>query len=379
MNINNIQKLEEIMKHYKLTFVNDVDLEKLTREIKVDFIDNDGYKYNLSYSNLYNAYKRNNNIAIFFNKNIYTIDNIRNYLKIINPTTELVSDNVSNAKEICEWKCLQHGEIFKKSWNEIKNGHYNCSKCSDVLRKKRYDKRRNSLEDIKIKALNDYNIEIISDEYINNLTLLDFICNKHKDKGVQKKAWATIISNKLPCTYCSKEDTLKKMTKSQEQFEKEVFETHGDKYEVISEYKTSAQKVRCKCKKCNKEFEIKASHLIDGHGCRNCIKSKGEECIELFLLNNGIKYIREYRFFDCIGVCKTLPFDFYLEEYNICIEYQGIQHYKPVELFGGEKQFKIQQINDEIKREYCKNNGIKLIEISYKDFKRINEILSTSI
>lgn len=169
------------------------------------------------------------------------------------------------------------------------------------------------------------------------------------------------------------------MTKSQEQFEKEVFETHGDKYEVISEYKTSAQKVRCKCKKCNKEFEIKASHLIDGHGCRNCIKSKGEECIELFLLNNGIKYIREHRFFDCIGVCKTLPFDFYLEEYNICIEYQGIQHYKPVELFGGEKQFKIQQINDEIKREYCKNNGIKLIEISYKNFKRINEILSTSI
>ena len=59
----------------------------------------------------------------------------------------------------------------------------------------------------------------------------------------------------------------------------------------------------------------------------------------------------------------------------MCIEFQGIQHYKPVEIFGGLKKFKEQQINDNIKRKYCKNNNIYLLEISYKDIESISEIL----
>lgn len=380
MTIENKQKLEEIMEYYSLSFIDEQDFENLKRCSKVDFIDNYGYKYNLSYSNLHCSYKRKGLLARFFNKNIYTIDNIKNYIILNKLDIELLSENISDAKDRnVKWKCLKHNEIFLKSWNAIKNGNYSCRECSKILNNKKIDKKRNDLEEIKSKALNDYDIEIISDMYINNLTPLDFICNKHRDRGVQSKTWGTIISNKLPCTYCSKEDTLKKVTKSNEQFKKEVFEVHGEKYEVISEYKNANKKVKCKCHKCGIEFKIKASHLLAGHGCGNCIKSKGEEVIERYLLDNNINYIREHRFSDCIGICRTLPFDFYLEEYNTCIEYQGVQHYKPVELFGGEKQFQIQQTNDKTKREYCKNNNIKLIEISYKDYKKIEDILSTSI
>jgi hypothetical protein len=52
---------------------------------------------------------------------------------------------------------------------------------------------------------------------------------------------------------------------------------------------------------------------------------------------------------------------------NICIEYDGIQHYESSDYFGGEKEFIIQQLKDNIKTEYCKNNNIKLIRIKYDE------------
>jgi hypothetical protein len=60
-----------------------------------------------------------------------------------------------------------------------------------------------------------------------------------------------------------------------------------------------------------------------------------------------------------------LSFDFYLPNERICIEYNGQQHYKSCDIFGGEEGFEKQQIRDNIKRQYCKDNGIKLIEIPY--------------
>lgn len=54
---------------------------------------------------------------------------------------------------------------------------------------------------------------------------------------------------------------------------------------------------------------------------------------------------------------------------NVCllIEVQGRQHYMPVDIFGGQKQFEIQRFNDNKKREYCKNRNIPLLELSYKE------------
>ena len=80
------------------------------------------------------------------------------------------------------------------------------------------------------------------------------------------------------------------------------------------------------------------------------------------------------RFDDCKNK-NTLPFDFYIPSLNVAIEYDGIQHYEPVDIFGGQEQFEIQQKNDNIKNEYCKNNNLKLYRISYKDFDNLEEII----
>ena len=79
--------------------------------------------------------------------------------------------------------------------------------------------------------------------------------------------------------------------------------------------------------------------------------------------------------------CKNifpLPFDFYIPHKDICIEYDGEQHYKPIEYFGGVKKFKRLKRNDNIKNKYCKENNIKLIRIKYSQYKNIDKILKKS-
>ena len=89
-------------------------------------------------------------------------------------------------------------------------------------------------------------------------------------------------------------------------------------------------------------------------------------------------YIREYRFDNCKYKYR-LPFDFYLTEYNICIEYDGKQYYEPVEYFGGEKAFKETKKRDATKNNYCQNNDIKLIRIPYWEFDNIENILEKEL
>lgn len=98
------------------------------------------------------------------------------------------------------------------------------------------------------------------------------------------------------------------------------------------------------------------------------------------LENNNIQYVPQYRFDDC-KYKGQLSFDFYLPEYNICIEYQGKQHYVPIEYFGGQKNFETQIHRDNIKKEYCNKNNILLIDIpyTYNSIDTISQYLLTQI
>ena len=70
-----------------------------------------------------------------------------------------------------------------------------------------------------------------------------------------------------------------------------------------------------------------------------------------------------------------LPFDFYLPKYNICIEYDGQQHYK-IDCFNNTLLDLMNlRYRDDIKTNYCQQNNIKLIRIPYWDFDNIESIL----
>lgn len=125
------------------------------------------------------------------------------------------------------------------------------------------------------------------------------------------------------------------------------------------------RRVRCKCD-CGNNHICSVTDLTTEHtmscGCLN--KSKGEIYIEKLLKENNISFVPQKRFEDCKNK-RTLPFDFYLPNNNICIEYDGSQHFYPVEYWGGKKRFDDTKTNDKIKNQYCKDNNINLIRIPY--------------
>ena len=90
----------------------------------------------------------------------------------------------------------------------------------------------------------------------------------------------------------------------------------------------------------------------------------GPTMIRQILNELGIDYIMEYKFAACVNI-RQLPFDFYVPSLNMLIEYDGEQHFKSVEAWGGEKAFALRKKHDNIKNEYASANGIHLVRFDY--------------
>jgi len=161
-------------------------------------------------------------------------------------------------------------------------------------------------------------------------------------------------------------------------FVNKSFKVHGDTYDYsLSVYKNFKTEVNIICKK-HGIFKQKPYLHTSGSGCTKCNNSKGEKIISWFLTKKGIKYETQKTFDECKDVRK-LRFDFYLPDYNICIEYNGIQHYEEVNAFGGESYLKNIKSKDNIKYNYCKDNSIKLLVIKYTDIDNISNKISDYI
>jgi len=128
------------------------------------------------------------------------------------------------------------------------------------------------------------------------------------------------------------------------------------------------------------DFEQEPKNHLNGKGCSICRLSKGELKIIEYLEVSNIEYQTQKGYLDLLGKDKKrLKFDFYLTEYDCLIEYDGAQHYKPVDFFGGNKAFKRRQHLDKLKTQYCIANNIQLIRIPYWDSKNIKSILDKNI
>ena len=171
------------------------------------------------------------------------------------------------------------------------------------------------------------------------------------------------------CLCCEKKAGF---TKTNEQIDKELKDKFGMEYIRVGDYKNSNTPILFK-HSCGKIFSMSPHQLMTDKGRCPCLRkeSKGELKLKDILLKYNINYIEQYRIEDL----KKAPFDFYLPDYNILIEYQGIQHFQPRDLFGGEEQLKIQQEIDSRKSSFAKNNGYKLIYFSYEEYKDLENLL----
>lgn len=134
----------------------------------------------------------------------------------------------------------------------------------------------------------------------------------------------------------------------------------------------------CVCD-CGQQIKIRSTSLTSGNtrSC-GCLVSSGELKIGEILNNLHIKYVRQKSFQDC-KIKNVLRFDFYLPEYDTCIEFQGKQHYMPIDYFGGEEQFNALVVRDETKKRYCNKNNIQLVEIKYDEIDNAEEIIRKAI
>lgn len=193
-------------------------------------------------------------------------------------------------------------------------------------------------------------------KYVNNRTKINISCIKHGNY------WQT-PSNHLSgkgCRKCAVEKRAKKRSRSIEDFTTIASSVHNGKYSYDKTvYVRSHSKIIITCPIHGNFKQTPANHLKN-NGCPRCRDSRGECILSTILDTYKIKYIREY---------KITPFkykyDFYLPEYNIYIEYHGIQHYKKVPVFGGEPEFKKCIKRDKIKIELIKRSSGLLIIIKY--------------
>ena len=263
------------------------------------------------------------------------------------------------AHELVKIVCAKHG-IFNQtpSRHLLKLG---CLKCAN-----KNVTTEEFIEKAKLVHGDKYDYSLV--DYIGSKKRVKIICSTH---GVFEQ----MPNNHLNGSNCLKCDNKNVTT---EEFIEKAKLMHGDKYDYsLVDYIESKSKISIICPTHGVFKQIPNGHLV-GRGCPYCNESKGELAIINYLKTNGFEFIREKGFDDCRNINK-LPFDFYLPNHNALIEYDGLHHYKPLDYFGGINGFNTQQLRDNIKNEYAKNNNINLLRIRFDEYKNINEILDKNI
>lgn len=263
--------------------------------------------------------------------------------------------------------CPIHGDF-----EQIINNHLKGEGCSECAKIRSADKRKLTLNEFIIKANNihnnkyDYSLSVYS-KYSDKIKI---ICPIHGEFEQQ-------VGNHLQgkgCSKCKNDKLAFNRKDSFENFVNKANSVHNKLYDYEKvNYINQLTKIIIICPK-HGEFEQTANAHLRGQGCPKCNNSKGEIMIYNWLKNNysSLKFIEQYRAIWLNG----LIYDFYIPSLKIAIEYNGIQHYEPVEFFGGEEYFKYIQNNDRLKDKFSTENGITLIKIKYNneiiDMKELN-------
>lgn len=244
-------------------------------------------------------------------------------------------------------KCQKHGDFHMRPGDHLDGS--GCRLCG-------IDKKRNFQEYIiKSKKIHNNKYDYSKANYKSNNSKITIICPLHGDFKQTPK----LHLKGSGCPSC--DSNLNLDTKS---FINKSKIIHKNKYDYTDvNYIKNNIKVKIKCPK-HGIFEQKPMLHLAGQGCPICKSSKGEKKISNFLEKNNINYISQFSFDNCKYIL-SLPFDFYLTDLNICIEYDGIQHFKEVEYWGGKDGLTLRKLRDDIKTTFCKNNCIKLIRIAY--------------
>ena len=214
-----------------------------------------------------------------------------------------------------------------------------------------------------IKELNDPNIELLED-YKGAFTKIKCFCKIH---NVEWMVRPDNLRSGCRCPECKRQRKHNSQVRTTEEYIAEL-KMSNPNIELLEPYKTANEKLRFRCTIHNYEWEAIPQKLLYRHcGCPKCGSYNNEFKLHDILTSWGYKVELQKRFIDCKDK-STLPFDVYLPDYNICIEYDGEQHYIKNKFEwrnSSHSSFDLIQLHDSMKTKYCLEHEIPLIRIPY--------------
>jgi hypothetical protein len=361
-----IEEVREIVESKGFELLSD---EYVNNKTKLAFEDGEGYIYSC---NLY-SFIKNKSFHKYHINNKYTIDNIRLYLSLHHPNLKLLSEKYSGIFD-CLKLIDEDGYLYSLSTDVLSRGSrplvFSSQNPYTVHNIKNWTK------------LNNKPFELLSLNYINNSTPLEWRCKKSNCNETFYAPWNRISSGGK-CLYCIGINVKK--SNSFGGLYPDLLDEWDYNKNKINPYETSKgshEKVWWVCNTCNHEWEAYIYNRSAGRGCPCCNNSKGEQKIKNFLMNKNIAYEQEYSFYGLNSKLNNpLRFDFAIFKDNekskidFLVEFDGIFHFEYKKGWIPESKLKKTQYHDKLKNTFCEKNNIKLIRIPYWDFDNIEEIL----
>lgn len=291
----------------------------------------------------------------------YTNNSFKQIIEEKNSNIEVLG----NYKEVntngnIECKCRICGHIWYPNVIALKRGQ-NCPECTKRNMHDIFAKTTGQfIEDAKKVHGDKYDYSKV--DYINNSTKVIITCPIHGD--FEQLAGAHLQGQ--GCAKCAYEQRGLALRRSNEDFIKIANSVHNSKYTYDKcQYITKRDKVIITCPT-HGDFEQLAGNHLKGAGCPHCRSSKGETLVQNILKQYKIPHKYQYTLKHTINNRKVIvDFVCIYNNKKYIIEYNGIQHYEPIEFFGGQNAFELQKIRDEGIRNLCNEYNIKLIEIHY--------------
>ncbi len=400
--------------------------------------DADGYKYNVTMSNLRKGRKPR-----MLYHNPYSLDNLRRFVEVKSGgTVHLISTEYQDCKKPLDIVCDVHRDkgVQHVNADSIVNSGTLCKYCG------RHRAQLHKMDSpYTIRSLCEQHDLIVKNIFLKDgQTHVSFICKKHESYGEQVLPWWRLKNSSHWCRFCSGRGL------SDSDYKRIVAKLHPD-IKVLGEYTRYDKRIRCHCKTCGHEWSTRAGQLKSNRlrGCPECGKVKSglskrrtQEEIEASVAESnpnllvigeytgyhepirckclvhgtefsanvcniingtatcpdcgegigksestvieqlkqfGFQVLPHHKFDDC-RYKKVLEFDAYLPECNTVVEYDGEQHYGPVDYFASShseavSNYEVDKIRDKIKDDYCASNGIAMIRIPYWERKNIHDFL----
>jgi very-short-patch-repair endonuclease len=252
--------------------------------------------------------------------------------------------------------CNMHGRFRQEPWRHLQSVA-GCLKCGWQSTGSSLSLTQDQFK-AKVASVFGNELDLSKVKYTNNRTRVTVGCRKHGDFQIPPEK---LMAGK-GCQTCAIESRNDKLRMSLDEFRSKAVIVHGDRYDYSdSYYDPDSGKWLVSCKSHGPWLVSSSNHISRASGCPKCPVSIGHEFIRAVLIDHGIQFEEEKRF-------KGLPgyrFDFSVTDDQLLIEYDGIQHFQAVDLFGGPEALTKTRKRDRKKNDWARLNGYRLLRIRF--------------